>query len=73
MGGRKYVLIDTAGISEKSKVTAVLEEHSVVQSVRALRRSDVSPCLIDAAEGVTEQDAKIAGLALESVRRHHRR
>jgi GTPase len=66
MGGRKYVLIDTAGIRRKSKVTAVLEEHSVVQSVRALRRSDVALLLIDAAEGVTEQDAKIAGLALES-------
>lgn len=66
VNGRMYVLIDTAGIRRKSRINVVLEEHSVRESIKALRRSDVALLLIDAAEGVTEQDAKIAGLAVES-------
>jgi GTPase len=66
LNDRTYVLIDTAGIRRKSRINVALEEHSVQQSIKALRRSDVALLLIDAIEGVTEQDAKIAGLAVES-------
>ncbi len=62
----KYVLIDTAGIRKKSKVEEKIERYSVIRSQSAIERSDVCLLLIDAVEGVTEQDTKIAGLAHES-------
>ena len=61
--GVKYTLIDTAGIRRKAKVTDSLERYSVVRSVGAVERCDVCVIMIDATEGVTEQDAKIAGYA----------
>ena len=64
--GRNYLLIDTAGIRRKSRVSLTLEKYSVIQAVKAVSRCDIALILIDAEEGVTEQDAKIAGLALES-------
>jgi len=64
-GGRKYVLVDTAGIRRKSRISQNLEKYSVIEALRTLDRCDVALVLIDAEEGVTEQDAKIAGLALE--------
>ena len=62
----KYVFIDTAGIRRKSKVTENLERYSVMRSLLAVERADVCLLLIDANEGVTEQDAKIAGEAHEA-------
>lgn len=59
----KYVFIDTAGIRRKSKVTENLERYSVMRTSLAIERSDVCIFMIDANEGVTEQDAKIAGEA----------
>jgi GTP-binding protein len=63
--GKPYVLMDTAGIRRKSRISLVLEKFSVVQAMKALDRCDVALHLIDAQDGITEQDAKIAGLALE--------
>jgi len=63
--GRKYLLIDTAGIRRKSRVSLTLEKYSVVQALKTIGRCDIALLLIDAAEGMTEQDAKIAGLAYE--------
>ena len=65
-GGRPYLLIDTAGIRRKSRVSLTLEKYSVIQAVKAISRCDIALLLIDAEEGVTEQDAKIAGLTLEN-------
>lgn len=62
----KYVFIDTAGIRRKSKVKENLERYSVVRSLLAVERADVCILMIDANEGVTEQDAKIAGEAHEA-------
>jgi len=62
---RKYLLIDTAGIRRKSKVSQRLEQYSVLEAIRTLDRCDVALILIDATEGVTDQDTKIAGLAYE--------
>ena len=62
----KYVFIDTAGIRRKSKVTENLERYSVMRSLLAVERADVCLLMIDANEGVTEQDAKIAGEAHEA-------
>lgn len=61
--GREYVFIDTAGIRRKSKVKEDLERYSIIRAVSAVERADVVIILIDAIEGVTEQDAKIAGVA----------
>ena len=63
--GRPYLLMDTAGIRRKSRISLVLEKFSVIQAMKALDRCDVALHLIDAQEGITEQDTKIAGLALE--------
>jgi GTP-binding protein len=63
--GKKYLLIDTAGIRRKSKISLKLERYSVVEAIKTLERSDIALILIDAEEGVTEQDTKIAGLAYE--------
>ena len=62
----KYTFIDTAGIRRKSKVTERIEKYSVLRSLFAIERADVCLMLIDANEGVTEQDAKIAGEAHEA-------
>ena len=62
----KYVFIDTAGIRRKSKVTENLEKYSVMRTLLAVERADVCLLMIDANEGVTEQDAKIAGEAHEA-------
>ena len=64
--GQKYILIDTAGIRRKSKVNEDIERYSVVRAVAAIERCDVCLLLIDAAEGITEQDKKIAGVAHEA-------
>ncbi len=63
--GQEYVLIDTAGLRRKSKVREDLERYSVIRAVTAVERADVAMIVIDAAEGITEQDAKIAGIAHE--------
>ena len=60
--GTEYVFIDTAGLRRKSKIKEDLERYSIIRAVTAVERSDVSLLLIDATEGVTEQDAKIAGI-----------
>ena len=62
----KYVLIDTAGIRKKSKVNESIEKYSVMRSLLAVERADVCLMMIDANDGVTEQDAKIAGEAHEA-------
>ena len=62
----KYNFIDTAGIRRKSKVNENIEKYSVMRSLLAIERSDVSLLLIDATEGVTDQDTKIAGEAHEA-------
>ena len=64
--GNKYLLIDTAGIRRKSKVNEDIERYSVIRSIAAIERCDVCLVLIDAEEGLTEQDKKIAGEALEA-------
>lgn len=60
---QEYVFIDTAGIRRKSKVTEDIERFSIIRAVAAVERADVVILVIDATEGVTEQDAKIAGIA----------
>ena len=62
----KYVFIDTAGMRKKSKVDETIEKYSVLRAQMAIERSDVCLILIDATEGVTEQDTKVAGLAHEA-------
>ncbi len=62
---KEYVFIDTAGLRRKSKVKEDIERYSVIRTVTAVERADVAMLLIDATEGVTEQDAKIAGIAHE--------
>ena len=64
--GEEYVFIDTAGIRRKSKVKETLERYSVIRAISACDRADVVIVMIDATEGVTEQDAKIAGIAHEN-------
>ena len=64
--GDKYTLIDTAGIRRKSKVSEDIEKYSVIRAVAAIERSDVCIMMMDANDGVTEQDKKIAGLAHEA-------
>jgi GTP-binding protein len=67
-GGQPYVLIDTAGIRRKGRVTEALEKLSVVMALRGLERCDVAVLMVDASEGVTAQDAHIAGYAHEAGR-----
>jgi GTP-binding protein len=64
--GKHYVLIDTAGMRRKARIDELTEQYSVVRSLRAVDRSDVILMLIDAVDGVTEQDKKIAGYAHEA-------
>ena len=63
--GKEYILIDTAGLRRKSKIKEDLERFSIIRTVAAVERADVVVMVIDAEEGVTEQDAKIAGIAHE--------
>ncbi len=63
--GEKYVFIDTAGIRRKSKVTESVEKYSVLRAYMAIDRADVCVIMIDANEGYTEQDSKVAGYAHE--------
>jgi GTP-binding protein len=63
--GREYLLIDTAGIRRKSKVDLKLEKFSIIKALKHMERCDVALILIDADEGVTDQDIKIAGYAYE--------
>lgn len=65
-GEEKYILIDTAGIRRKSKVTGDIEKYSVIRAIAAIERCDVCLLMIDAVEGVTDQDKKIAGIAHEA-------
>lgn len=60
---KEYTFIDTAGLRRKSKVKEELERYSIIRTVTAVDRADVAVLVIDAAEGVTEQDAKIVGIA----------
>ena len=62
----KYIFIDTAGIRRKSKVTEKIEKYSVMRTLLSIERADVCLMMIDATEGVTDQDAKIAGEAHEA-------
>ncbi len=62
---REYVFIDTAGLRRKNKIKEEIERYSIIRAVTAIERSDAVIVLIDAVEGVTEQDAKIAGIAHE--------
>ena len=61
--GTEYIFIDTAGLRRKSKIKEDLERYSIIRTVSAVERADVVILVIDATEGVTEQDAKIAGIA----------
>ena len=63
--GKEYVFIDTAGLRRKNKIKEELEHYMIVRAVGAVERSDVVVLVIDAVEGVSEQDAKIAGIAHE--------
>ncbi len=67
-GERRYRLVDTAGIRRKSKVEQAVEYYSVLRSIRAAEEADVVLMLLDATEGVTEQDKRIAGIAHEAGR-----
>ncbi|NLL72648.1 MAG: ribosome biogenesis GTPase Der [Clostridiales bacterium] len=60
---KEYILIDTAGLRRKSKIKEDLERFSIIRTVSAVERADIAVLVIDAEDGVTEQDAKIAGIA----------
>ncbi len=64
--GKEYIFIDTAGIRRKAKIKEEIERYSVIRTVTAVERADIAVIMIDAEEGVTEQDAKIAGIAHEN-------
>jgi GTP-binding protein len=66
--GKRYMLIDTAGIRRKGKTVEKIEKYSVMDSLRSIERADVALIVLDAAQGVTEQDEKIAGYAYEAGR-----
>ena len=63
--GKEYIMIDTAGIRRKSRIKEDIEYYSIVRTVSAVERADIVVLVIDATEGITEQDAKIAGIAHE--------
>ena len=61
--GKEYIFIDTAGLRRKNKIKEELERYSIIRTVTAVERADLVIVVIDAVEGITEQDAKIAGIA----------
>lgn len=63
--GKEYIFIDTAGLRRKNKIKEELEKYMIIRAVSAVERADIAVLVIDAMEGVTEQDAKIAGIAHE--------
>jgi len=63
--GKGYVLVDTAGIRRKSRISLRLEQYSIVEALRSIDRSDVALLLLDSKEGVTDQDARIGGFVHE--------
>ena len=63
--GREYVFVDTAGLRRKSKIASELEAYMIARTVSAVERADIAVLVIDACDGVAEQDAKIAGIAHE--------
>ncbi len=65
---KEYIFVDTAGLRRKSKIKEDLERYSIIRTVAAVEKSDIVVLLIDAVEGVTEQDAKIIGIAHERGR-----
>jgi GTP-binding protein len=67
-GGREYILVDTAGIRRKARVREKIDKFSMVKAVKSLDLCDVAVVLIDASEGITEQDARICGYAFERGR-----
>ncbi len=68
VNNKEYILIDTAGIRRKGRVRKKLEKFSIIKALRSLNRCDIALVMIDAVEGVTDQDANIAGYALERGR-----
>jgi GTP-binding protein len=67
-GDRDYLLVDTAGIRRRARVQVAIERASAVRALRALERAEIAVLVVDAAEGITEQDARIAGYAWERGR-----
>ena len=67
-GGQRYVLVDTAGIRRRSRVSETVEKFSVVRSLEAIARSDVAIVMLDADTGLSEQDASVLGLVLDGGR-----
>lgn len=65
-GGQKYVFIDTAGMRRKSKIKENIEKYSIIRAVAAVERADVCIMMINAEEGITDQDTKVAGIAHEA-------
>ncbi|GGJ10265.1 GTPase Der [Alicyclobacillus cellulosilyticus] len=68
VGGQRYILVDTAGIRRKGKVYETIERYSIFRALRAIERADVVFVVIDGAEGITEQDKRVAGHALDAGR-----
>ena len=66
--GKEYVFIDTAGLRRKKKIKEEIERYSIIRTVTAVERANVVVVMIDATEGITEQDAKIAGIAHEMAK-----
>jgi GTP-binding protein len=64
--GRKYVLVDTAGIRSRGRISQGVEKYSVMRAMKSISRADIALVLIDASEGITEQDERIVGLAHEA-------
>ncbi len=64
--GRKYVLVDTAGIRSRGRISQGVEKYSVMRAMKSISRTDIALVLIDASEGITEQDERIVGLAHEA-------
>ncbi len=60
---KEYILIDTAGLRRKNKIKEEIEKYSIIRAVAAIEKADIVVMMIDATEGITEQDAKIAGIA----------
>lgn len=67
-GGRRYLLIDTAGIRRKSRIDVPVERYSIIRAQKAIERAEVAVLVLDAVEGVTAQDKRIAGMAEDSGR-----